>query len=261
LEIYEIDELSKDKYEELCSLKQPIKINNFNINNELTLDSLNSSYSNFELNIIKNDYTNSCNVPLILEFEKSNLLFKNDNSGIYFSEYNQDFLEDTTLEKYLSNNDLYLRPYCISYKSYDLIMGSNNSYSTMKCVLNCRNVLFVNDGSIEVTLCIPNNKKYLYVLEDNEKLELISQINIYDVQEKYKHDFNKIKFLRVILNKNMMLQIPAYWFYSIKIIESNTLITNYKYRTFMNDFSIIPNLFTNFLQKNNIKHNFTKIIS
>ena len=189
------------------------------------------------------------------------MLFKNDNSGIYFSEHNQDFLEDTTIEKYLSNNDLYLRPYCISYKSYDLIMGSINSYSTLKCVLNCRNVLFVNDGSIEVTLCIPNNKKFLYVLEDNEKLELISQINIYDVQDKYKHDYNKIKFLRVILNKNMMLQIPAYWFYSIKILEENTLITNYKYRTFMNDFSIIPNLFTNFLQKNNIKHNFTKIIS
>ena len=43
LEVYEIDNISKDKFEELCELKQPLLIDNINI-------------LNFDINYIKNTY-------------------------------------------------------------------------------------------------------------------------------------------------------------------------------------------------------------
>ena len=80
------------------------------------------------------------------------------------------------------------------------------------------------------------------------------------MQEVYKGDFSKIKFLRVTLTKNKLLQIPPYWFYSIKILEDNTILSNFKYRSFMNSLAIIPHLLIHFLQNNNIKRITTKII-
>ena len=55
--------------------------------------------------------------------------------------------------------------------------------------------------------------------------------------------------------------IPAYWFYSIKILKQDTIISNYKYRTYANNLSIIPNIVENFLKRNNIKRNFLKVIN
>ena len=68
-----------------------------------------------------------------------------------------------------------------------------------------------------------------------------------------------MKFLRIILQPNRLLQIPAYWFFSIKILESNTLISNFKYTTYMNSLAMTPELFIKFLQNNNIKKNIARV--
>ena len=84
-------------------------------------------------------------------------------------------------------------------------------------------------------------------------------VDILEPQDKYKNEFDKVKFLRVVLEPNRLLQIPAYWFFSIKILESNTLISNFKYTTYMNSLAMAPELFMKFLQKNNIKQNLAKV--
>jgi len=258
LEVYEVENISKDKFEELCDMKQPILINNIELNNDLNLDYLLLNYPNFEIKI-KNKETNS--IPLPINLIEANELFKKDISSNYFSEYNNEFIEETSLEKYLCTTDNFLKPYFISNKNYDIILGSKNSYNKLKSQLNLRNMFYINEGSIELTLCTPKDYKYLHVEEDHENLEYYSMIDIYKVNDKYKKDFDKIKLLRLNINKGQLIQIPPYWFYSIKILEENTIITNYKYRTYMNCLAISPQLFIKFLQDNNIKRNFTKIIS
>ena len=142
-----------------------------------------------------------------------------------------------------------------------IFKSPKNSYSNLRCHLNSRNFLYVNEGSIEVTMCVPNDIKYLYVNKNYETMEYVSEINICNVESKYMQNFNKVKFLQVIIPRNKIIQIPPYWFYHIKILEDNTLITAFKYRTIMNNISIIPDLFIKFLQDNNVKRNFTKIVS
>ena len=257
LEVYEIDKPSKDILEELCNLKQPLLIHNIDVM-PIDYEYVVKNYGNFDMKILNNE-NNSQNISLKLETASD--LFNKDSSSIYISENNKDFLEETSLIKEFKNTDMYFRPYNVSYIDYDMIFGTKNCYTKLKYNLNCRNFINVLNGKIEITLCLPKNAKNLYVNKDYEELEFYSDINIHNIQEKYKDEFSKIKCLRVVLDKNKVLQIPAYWFYSIKIIEENSLISVLKYRSVMNTAAIFPELFMNFLQSNNIKHNLTKIIS
>ena len=101
--------------------------------------------------------------------------------------------------------------------------------------------------------------KYLYVNKDYENFKFTSSVDILNPQDEYKNDFDKVKFMKVILAPNKLLQIPAYWFFSIKILESDTLISNFKYTTYMNSLAMSPELFIKFLQNNNIKQNLAKV--
>jgi hypothetical protein len=260
LEIYEVENLSKEKLEELCDLKQPIIINNLDITNSLTIESIKNSYARFDINLVNmSNSSDSLSIPINLS--DSIDLFNKDISCMYISYNNFDFLEETTLNKNFKNNDLFLRPYTISNIYYDIIFGSVNSYTNLNYNLNYRNFFYINSGSIEITLCPPKNHKYLYVKDANDNLEYISKIDINNVDESYKKEFDKIKLLRIVIIKGQTIQIPAYWFYSLKILEKDTLISSYKYRTFMNNVAILPQLAVKFMQDNNIKRNFTKIIN
>ena len=76
---------------------------------------------------------------------------------------NYNFLEETTLLKTFKSYDLFLRPLNLTNSFYDLIFGSKNSYTKFKYSLNYRNIFYINDGIVEITLTPPCNKKFLYV--------------------------------------------------------------------------------------------------
>ena len=255
LEVYEIENISKDKFEELCDLKQPLLINNIGLLN-FDIPHIQNNYGSFDIKITNKDATD---MFLPMKFLTAIELFDKDSSANYISENNKEFLEETSLIKEFSINDLFLRPVGTSSIEYDLILGSINSYTPLSYNLNCRNYYSVLTGSIEVTICTPKDYKYLYINKDYENFKFTSMVDILEPQDEYKNEFDKVKFLRVVLEPNRLLQIPAYWFFSIKILESNTLISNFKYTTYMNSLAMAPELFMKFLQKNNIKQNLAKV--
>jgi len=255
LEVYEIENISKDKFEELCDLKQPLLINNIGLLN-FDIPHIQNNYGSFDIKITNKDATD---MFLPMKFLTAIELFDKDSSANYISENNKEFLEETSLIKEFSINDLFLRPVGTSSIEYDLILGSINSYTPLSYNLNCRNYYSVLTGSIEVTLCPPKDYKYLYINKDYENFKFTSMVDILEPQDEYKNEFDKVKFLRVVLEPNRLLQIPANWFFSIKILESNTLISNFKYTTYMNSLAMAPELFMKFLQKNNIKQNLAKV--
>jgi hypothetical protein len=191
------------------------------------------------------------------EFES---IITSDDSNNYISYNNKEFLDETTLEKVLSSNDSFFRPYNICNKSYDIIMGKKNSSSKLKYSINSRNILYLSGGQIEVTLCPPKYYKNLHVKKNYELLDFYSAIDINNIQPIYKNDYHKVKFLRVLLNANQVLIIPPYWFYSIKFLEKNTIVFFNSYRTFTSTIAIIPDLFIQMLQQNNLKLNMIKKI-
>lgn len=118
--------------------------------------------------------------------------------------------------------------------------------------------MLVSEGKIIVRLTPPKNERYLHVKKDYEILEFKSDIDIWNVEDKYKKDYDKIKCLDIELTKGSVLYIPAYWFYSIKYVE-RSIICNFKYSTFMNNIATLPNYIMYFLQHNNTKKQLTDI--
>lgn len=258
LEIYEVENVSKDSLEDLCNLKQPILINNITLLDNININYLSQNYNSFDIKIKnRNEEDLYVDMKLITAME----LFNKDISATYYSENNRDFLDETTIYKIINTSDLFLRPYNVSFIDYDIIFGSINSYTPFRYNLNCRNYFKVISGKVEITLCPPKNHKYLYVKNNYEYLDYVSLIDINDVQNIYKNDFEKVKLLRIELSSKSLLQIPAYWFYSIKFLETETIVCHYKYKTYMSSVSIIPQLLMKFIQNNNVKTNLTKIIN
>ena len=257
LEIYEINEPTKDKLEEICDLKQPImfKYLNDNLMTNCNLINLGENYNVFDINI-RNNENNELFVPL--QLKDSIELFNNDNKSKYISENNEDFLKETTLIKYFKVNDEFLRPPLVSKCIYDFMTGSKNSHTPLRYDLNYRNYYLVTQGEIKVILIPPKYSKYLYLEKDYLNFEFYSQVNCWEPQDKYKNDFNKLKKLELTLKEGDLLFIPSYWWYSIRFNEISSVCC-FKYRTYINTLSILPQLCIYMLQNMNVKHNLVKI--
>jgi hypothetical protein len=57
----------------------------------------------------------------------------------------------------------------------------------------------------------------------------------------------------ITLVTGQMVHIPAYWWYSIRFVKSNTSICAFKYKTYMNTLAISNHLFMRLLQRQNTK--------
>lgn len=264
LEIYEVDQASKDKLEEICDLRQPAIIDcdedGYKIINTTNKDFLLENYPVFEIKIRnKTDVASESDIYVPLPLHIAVKLFNEDSGASYFSEGNTDFLQETGAVKNMSYNDEYLRPYLVSNCYYDVLFSSKNLETTFKYDLNYRNYYMVTQGLIKVKLSPPKSSKYLYPISDYENFEFKSPITPWEPQPKYRADFDKIKCLEIVLTPGKILYIPAYWWYTFQFDE-NTSVSCFKYRTYMNNIAISPKICMYALQNQNVKRKIAKSI-
>jgi hypothetical protein len=271
LEIYEIDQASKDKMEEICDLRQPVlfdcdeDINKIieTTNKSVLLD----NYPVFELKIRDTISSSATALGATLEEELyvplplhiACQLFKEDSNAVYFSENNMDFLTETGVIKNMTYNDEFLRPRLVSNCNYDVMFGSVGVETPFRYELNYRNYFVVTQGSLSIKMAPPKSSKYLYPVNDYENFEFRSPINPWAPQSKFKADFDKIKCLEIVLSPGKFLFIPAYWWYSFKFSE-NTSVSCFRYRTYMNNIAISPNIAMYALQNQNVERKIAKKI-
>jgi hypothetical protein len=261
LELYEIDAVSKERFEEICDLRQPVL---FDFNHEKILTSLRksnilSSYGVFDVKIRESSLKKDTNY-LQLPFKKALKLFQSDKESLYFSENNSEFLQETTFVKNLSYHDDFLRPYMVSNCSYDILFGSNICCTPFRYELNYRTFFMLTEGSARIKIAPPNCTKYLHPYYDYENFEFRSAIDVWNPQESYKADFSKIKCLEFVLTPGKTLFLPAFWWYSFEI-ENETLLACFRYRTYMNTLAISPYFGMYALQNQNVKREFTKKVN
>jgi hypothetical protein len=263
LEMYEVEQPSKDKLEEICDLRQPVL---FDFDCQKIIDTTNrnyiiDNYNAFEVkirNVRENDSNNELYVPLPLH--SSIKLFDEDKTSSFFTENNKEFLDETGVGKNMRYNDEFLRPYMVSNCNYDLLMGSANTCTPFRYEINYRNYILVTQGSVEIKIAPPQSTKYLYPIYDYENFEFKSPVNPWNPQPKFTADFDKIKCLQFTLLPGKTLYIPAYWWYSIKFNNSNTSISFFNYRTYMNNLAVLPYICLHALQIQNVKRNIVKKI-
>lgn len=282
LEVYEIDQPSKQRLEEVCDIRQPTTFEFYNeqVLAQLSYHSICTNYRAFDIHIrdvnkkvpssLYNEHSGSgsgsdlAKTPqkgtendvvlyIPVTFKIAHEVLKKDTEMKYISEHNADFIEETGLIKVFQLNDEFLRPYMVSRCMYDIMMASAGTTTPLRYEVNYRNYFLVTQGTVRILLIPPKDTRYLYPINDYDVLEFRSPVNPWKVQREYQDDFDKIKTLEVELFQGMVMFIPAYWWYSIQFIGSETSVCSFKYRTHMNTLSIAPHLLLNVLQNMNIK--------
>jgi hypothetical protein len=256
LEVYEIDDPSKDKLEEICDIRQPV-IFDFEQSEKIiettNKDFLLNHYHAFEMkvrNINDVDYNSEIYMPLALHSVAK--LLNEDKTSSYFSENNSDFLQETGVVKNLQYNDQFLRPPMLSNYNYDIMMASENTTTPFRYEINYRNFFLVTQGGVHIKLAPPSSSKYLYPVYDYTNFEFRTPVNPWNIQAKYMADFDKMKCLDVFIEKGKVIHIPAYWWYSIKF-NKDTSVSCFHYRTYMNNLAISPYIIMHGLQNQNTK--------
>jgi len=263
LEMYEIDQASKEKLEEICDIRQPVL---FDFDNQKIMENSNktyiaNNYHAFELKIRNvKDTNNDTELYMPLPIHAAVKLFDEDKNSLYYSENNTDFLQETGVVKTLQYNDEFLRPYMVSNCNYDLLMGSDGTCTPFRYEVNYRNFFLLTQGSAQIKMTPPQSTRYLYPNYDYENFEFRSPVNPWKPQPNYSADFDKIKCLEFTLQPGKTVFIPAFWWYSIKF-NKNTSISCFRYRTYMNNIAISPYIALYALQIQNVKRNVAKTAS
>jgi hypothetical protein len=275
LEVYEIEQPSKQRLEEVCDIRQPTTFEFYNeqLLTQLSYQAIHTNYRAFDIHIRdvskvpsssshdKEDITKiqqkgTEHDPVLyipVTFKIAHEVLKKDTEMKYFSEHNADFIDETGLIKIFQLNDEFLRPYMVSTCMYDIMMASTGTTTPLRYEVNYRNYFLVTQGRVKILLIPPKDTRYLYPINDYDILEFRTPVNPWKVQSEYQDDFDKIKTLEVELFQGMVMFIPAYWWYSIQFIVPETSVCSFKYRTHMNTISIAPQLFMNVLQNMNTK--------
>jgi len=259
LEIYELDNVSKERMEEICDLRQPVI---FNMENDQLLKTtsksyVSSNYGAFEVKVRNVVDVETDNMYLPLTLKSVIKLLNEDKRQTYYSENNSDFLQETGVIKNLQYNDEFIRPYMVSNCNYDILFGSEGCITPLRYEINYRNYFYVTEGDITIKMIPPRSSKYLSSHNDYENFEFRSPVNPWNVQPAYEADFEKVKTLEVVLQPGQIIYIPAYWWYSIKF-GKNASISCFRYRTYMNNIAIIPRIVMYTLQNQNIKREIVK---
>ena len=267
LEIYEIEQASKEKMEEICDLRQPLV---FHLENEhwkiietTNKNAILASYPSFEIKVRENIYNyfdEDYDMYIPLSLLLTDKLIDQDTNKRYYSENNADFLEETGLKKIIQHYDTQLRPSFVCNCTYDILLGSEGCITPFRHNFNYRNYYMVTQGSLRIKLAPPKSSKYLYPINDYEVFEFRSPLNPWEIQDKYANDFEKVKCLEITLEPGKCLYIPAYWWYSFEF-GKNTSVTSLHYRTYMNNVSILPHVVMYALQNQNVKHKTVKQIT
>jgi hypothetical protein len=266
LEIYESDYTTNRQLQEICDIRQPVLfdlqviIPDILERNDLETLFKKSEKSEYETHV--KDSTDICNSPefagdsILLPFHSAYGLVESDMKSRFYSENNMDFINEIGEH---SEMDELLKPLYTLQVKYDMLFGSDKSYTTCRYHQDFRRFLFVKNGKIQIKMTPWKSRKYLYPENDYVHYEFRSPIDVWNPQDKYKKEMENTKFLEFEVNAGFVLYIPPFWFYSIKFINgtsqtgssSPATVESYTYNSIMNVVSNVPQIGMYYLQQYN----------
>lgn len=224
-EVYDIDYSNNVELHKICDLRQPFT---FKI----------QEYSLYTNKNILSDLNKEINIQKEYDIDKKKKFLSYNNKKI---------LENKYIYKDIVSLDQYIKPSFNVTSMYDIIITSDDISSDLVYNYNYRNFFHICEGNVTIRFIIPDNTKLLDHSTDYESLQ---ELSYYDIWNN-----NKIKFIEINATENDTIYIPPYWWYSFKF-NTPSLITSYKYRTFMNTVTILPQLIYSYVAITNKKQTF-----
>jgi hypothetical protein len=235
------ENIGKDRFEDVCALLSPFKFMSqrlpFNVADYFT------KYDKYNVSL-RNNKDRVC-LPLKLK-DAMEFLSKKESIG-YYSERNEEFINDTMLIREFEKDD-YMRPPMSIKPRYDILIGNGGTSTPIKYKNDYRNYLVVCGGKCRVRLFNPNSTRYLNIDKDYDAYEFSNVAN-----DAFVDEFEKTQYIDVVLNgPNESLFIPPYWNYSVAFDELS-VIAQYSYNTPMSFLSIAGDLMRYVFQQQNVK--------
>jgi hypothetical protein len=266
LEIYEMDYISNAQLQDVCDVRQPFLFNVRDIVPGLFSDISAQNIAKYGSHDAKlkdsNDYygeqlpVDSISLPLHTVFN----VIENDKTGHYFSEDNDEFLDESGLLKRIGSIDEILRPTFTVHAKHDVLFGSCNTATPLRYHTNYRQFLCVTSGKVRVKMTSWKSTKYLHPYKDYEQYEFRSPVHPIKPAQQYVSDYEKSNFLDFEVNEGFMLYLPPYWWYSIIYLDDpSTFVCKTTYSTIMNCISNLPDLALYVLQQQNITKKIHKV--
>ena len=231
LEIYEMDYVSNEHLQTICNVKQPVL---FELHVPEFIERLSKAFVKSENIDIKvwdsSDYSSATSVGyIILPFSSAKGLFKTDPKSHFFTERNQDFLEETDFLSDIIELDPLLKPRFTAHSNYEYITGSDGTATPLRYHTGDRKFVFVTSGKISVKMTPWRSKKYLNPIRDYENYEFFSRHNPWSTEPD-----PMLRFLDFEVLAGYVLYVPPYWWYSYKFTSVDTSAIGIEYKTCMN---------------------------
>lgn len=244
LKVYASDFENNAQLQQVCDIKQPVAFQYASVSpdffNQLTptsLPALIGSKTVFvkEVDDYYKDNATTSISSLPLAFPTFNTLIGTDSRGRYFSENNSHIIDKIPkLEALFKQNDENLKPSFTLFTKYDFCMASAGVYTPLRYHTHYRHFVVVHSGRISVKLTPFKSSKHLFPIKDYENNEFWSPVNVWTPQDKYSDVFSRVRFVDIDVVPGSVLYVPPYWWYSIRFVETDTLITTTTYNTVMN---------------------------
>jgi hypothetical protein len=266
LEVYEIDFVNNENLQKVCDIRNPVLFDAPDVVVKHHADVLTKQQSSLEVQVydIHDFYADKRDPPVSLSLSAARELVTNDTQSKYYSANNATFLEETELKDEYRKDDEYLKPALTCWTKYDYIFGGKNTITPFSFHVDYRRFLFVAKGQIQVKMSPWKYHKYVKPIYNFKEFEFYSKINVWEKQAEYENEYDKLKFVDVIVPAGRVLSIPPYWWYSIKFEEhggggsgsadndgggSDTVVCGFSYRTCMNVLAILPKITASYIPR------------
>jgi len=255
LEIYEMDYRNNRQLQEICELKQPILFQAPPEMDPIKLDEWRQRGAEYDVAMKSHaDYYaecgegSACDYVLMSYSAFDSLVSTKIGGGAYFTEKNHDFIEDVGFYGEYRDIDTFLKPPYVAKTAYDFIGGSVGAVIPMRYHTDSHRYFYVTSGKIRVKMTPYKSRKYLHVIKDYDHYEFWCPINVWAPQEKYKNDYEKLRFVEFDVVGGYILYVPAYWFYSFEIADPDTQIMSVIYNSPVNLLAHVPDMVRYYMQ-------------
>ena len=122
--------------------------------------------------------------------------------------------EDLRLTKYGD----YLKSKLSINQEHYINVGLNKTNTGLLSSTYNRTCIYITNGECKIQLYNPKELKYLYSSNFSIQRFKFSNINLENIEEKYKN-FKNAKFIEIILRAGNLLYIPRHWWWSLNFID------------------------------------------
>jgi len=263
LEIYEMDYSSNQELQTVCDVKQPITFEFKSVAPDLFGEFDTVSLDPFDLHVkdVADYWVTTDGVESNrLSYTSALTLLNTDSRSQYICEDNEDVITSSGLATVYSTVDELLKPSFVAITKYDLMMGSKKAATPMRYHTDFRRFLCVVSGRIRVKMTPFKSSRYLYPIKDYYQYEFWSPVNLWNPQQQYLHETDKIKCLEFDVVAGHVLYIPPYWWYSIQYSGEMTKVASVTYCSVMNCIANLPDYTFYFIQQQNTRTRVAKVL-